>query len=54
MEIYTWKCHNEIPCVDALNKQKCLSLKTENSKVKQTDPVWEWVPVGGERIKERV
>jgi hypothetical protein len=33
--IYTWKCYNETPCIDILNKQKFLFSKTGGRKVKQ-------------------
>jgi hypothetical protein len=33
--IYTWKCHNEILCIDVLNKQKCLFSKVEDRNVNQ-------------------
>jgi hypothetical protein len=51
--IYTWKCLNETPCIAILNKQKCLSLKTENRKVKQvlSGGWYQWEERG---YKERV
>jgi hypothetical protein len=35
--IYTWKCHNEILCIDTLNKQKCLIFisKAEDRNINQ-------------------
>jgi hypothetical protein len=30
--IYTWKCHNEIPCMAILDKQKCHFLK-QNQRI---------------------
>jgi ferredoxin-like protein FixX len=36
--IYTWKCHNETPCIDILNKQKCLSSKMKDRQIKQVLP----------------
>jgi hypothetical protein len=35
--LYTWKYHNEIPCIAVLNKQNHLFFfsKTEDRKVKQ-------------------
>jgi hypothetical protein len=47
--IYTWKCHNENPCIATLNKQKYLFFKTGGQEGK-TDVVWGLVPVGGGRI----
>jgi hypothetical protein len=38
--IYTWKCHNETPCI--LNKQKYLLSKTENRKVKLSRGWYQW------------
>jgi hypothetical protein len=52
--IYTWKCHNETPCIVILNKQKCLFLqKNKKRKAKQVI-VWGLVPLGERKIKERV
>jgi hypothetical protein len=50
--IYTWKRYNETPCIDILNKQKCLFFKNREQEGK-TGPVWRLVPVGGGGYKER-
>jgi hypothetical protein len=39
--MYTWKCHNETPCVAILNKQKCHFSKMKEKKVKQVLS-WDW------------
>jgi hypothetical protein len=45
--MYTWKRHNETPCIAILNKQKYLFFKkTENRKVKQVLSGG-LIPVGG-------
>jgi hypothetical protein len=51
--IYTWKCHNETPCIAILYKQKCLFSKTEDGKVKQV-PSGSWHQWEGRGYKERV
>jgi hypothetical protein len=58
IHIYTWKCHNETPCVVSLfkgilNKQKCLFSKIESMKVKLV-LFGGLVPMAGGRYKERV
>jgi hypothetical protein len=51
--IYTWKCHNETPCIAILNKQKCLFSKAEDKKVKQVLS-WGVVSVEGrEGVRKR-
>jgi hypothetical protein len=40
---YTWKCHNETPCLGILNKN-VLFQKNGGQKGK-TSPVWRLVPV---------
>jgi hypothetical protein len=40
-------------CVATLNKQKCIFIKNGEQEGK-TVPVWELVPVGGGKYKERV
>jgi hypothetical protein len=52
--IYTWKCHNEIPCIGILNKQKCLFFSKKLRAEGKTVPIWDLVPVGGRGYKERV
>jgi hypothetical protein len=51
--VYTWKCHNEIPCVAILNKQKCGAFfKNGGWKVKQVLPGgwYEWVGEGARKV----
>jgi hypothetical protein len=48
---HTWRCHNEIPCIASVNKQKyrCFFTKAENKKAK-----WvlsgDLIPVGGSKL----
>jgi hypothetical protein len=47
--MYKWKCHNEIPCIATLNKEKCIFSKNKRQEGKMGH-VWELIPVRGERI----
>jgi hypothetical protein len=53
IEIYTWRCHNETPCITILNKLNCLF-----SKMKDTWVEWvlsgRLVPVQGGGCREGV
>jgi hypothetical protein len=49
---YTWKCHNEIPCVAILNKQKFL-VKNGGQEGK-IGPVWGLAPMWEGEYKERM
>jgi hypothetical protein len=40
-----WKCHNETPRIDNLNKQNVFFQK--RGQEGKTDPVWGLVPGGG-------
>jgi hypothetical protein len=44
--MHTWKCHNEIPCIAALNKQKCHFKKWRTGR--QNRSFW-GVGTGGKR-----
>jgi hypothetical protein len=46
---YTWKCHNETPCVAILNNRNVFSQKELEGK---TGPFWELVPVEREDRKK--
>jgi hypothetical protein len=47
------ECHNETPCAATINKQKCLSSKSEDRKIKQAlSGGWHQWEEGG--YKERV
>jgi hypothetical protein len=50
--ISTWKCHNEIPCVAILNKQKFL-VKNGGQEGK-IGPVWGLAPMWEGEYKERM
>jgi hypothetical protein len=45
------KCHNEIPCIAIIYKQKCLFFKKREQEGK-LGPVWGLAPVGGEGYKK--
>jgi hypothetical protein len=38
--IYTWKCHNGIPYIDILIKQKCPFFSKNEGQEGKTGPVW--------------
>jgi hypothetical protein len=52
--IYTWKCHNETPCIAILNKQSFFFLpKIENREAKQVlSGGWYQREGGGYKEKE--
>jgi hypothetical protein len=48
----TWKCHNELPYIVILNKQKCLFFFLEKCKTGcQTGHIWGLVAVEGAGFK---
>jgi hypothetical protein len=50
--VYTWKCHDENPCIVILNKQKCLFFKSGGTG-RKTVSVWGLVQmVRGEDIRK--
>jgi hypothetical protein len=48
--IYTWKWHNETPCIAILNKQTNTSFFKNREQEGKTDPFLVLVPVRGRRI----
>jgi hypothetical protein len=52
--MYTWKCHNEAPCIAILNNQKCLLFFPKNRTDCKTGPVWGLYQWEGGDYKESV